>query len=235
VTRWLDAPICFDPQGEGVNPAIEYLAWVAWGDDLENRERFNAAIVSAFFRQDGKQVPQPVPRVKGERIGPTVEKGARRLHRKIPAALLVLNRWAETGHHDLSGAGLTIEQQARLCAMAAAYRRQPAIMPARVGDIGHEIWRDARPTLGMMLALPVNWGLVANAAAVHAAVVSLCRHPSWVPDAIRNALALAVRIELMLDPPTLLAPRPRLLRGRGRWIAIRQPRTLCRLMGLPAA
>jgi hypothetical protein len=110
-------------------------------------------------------------------------------------------------------------------------------MPARVDDIGHEVWRGARPALAMLLALPlpIDWSKPVDWAAVHTAVVALCRKPAWVPAAMRNALALAVLIEATVNPPTLLAPRPRLLRGRGLWIAIRRPQALHRLLGLPAA
>jgi hypothetical protein len=54
-----------------------------------------------------------------------------------------------------------------------------------------------------------------------------------VPDAIRGALELAVRIEAAMNTPKLLAPRPRIYTAKGNWLVIR-PAAMSQLLSSPS-
>jgi hypothetical protein len=222
MTAWLDAPIAVpaNPADEGVlNPAIEYLALCAWGDVFPHARKFGAAAVSAIYRQAGRQVPRPVQRIKGERIGPIVRRGIGRIQRHAPAVQLTLGRLVAAGMDvpALPPGGLGARPAARV--------------PMRVSEIEPDVWCAARPALAMLAALPVDWESVRTDVAP---LEALLYRPAWVADAIRCALTLAVQIEAVLGPPALLAPRPRLYRARPHLIHVR-PAALARLLEPPAA
>jgi|GEM_PF-6302659 len=236
MTVFIDVPISLDPRHpDALNPAFAYLSWVSWSQatalDQEHRDRLVATMSAAIYKQAGHHMPPSLPRIRRENIHATANRAVHRICRsRLPAAFMVLSRFAERGLVDLMKRDLAISA-AELCAAGAIHRDE--IVPLRVlHDIGKDNWLDARPALAMTMALPVLWTASKSYVAAYEQVALLFTRHDWVWDAMRNAQALALQLEHVFDPPALLVPRPRIVRSDARYIRFRKAAIL-RLLNVP--
>jgi hypothetical protein len=182
-TVLLPVKIPFDPKHpEAVNPALEYLSWVAWPDATAehqgNRDLMTTSLAAALYKQNKQQMPPGLRRVQRKNIAPTVHKALRRIQQRgLPVVLMVLRHWVRAGLTDLSATRLTMDQQRRLAdvfdlaadtfaATAGKLRRLSLAanipdVPRSMSDIGRGVWAETRPALAMLMALPVSWRWIA--------------------------------------------------------------------------
>jgi hypothetical protein len=221
MTIFVDTNIPFDPGNpDAINPALEYLSYVAWprDEDEANRRRLLGAMAGAIYKQVGRQIPPNLPRVKRERVASTVRRAIWRIQRKrLPAALMAFSRWAEQDLYDIAFADLASNERKRLVGALAK-----AAVKLRSGE-SSTVWKESRPALAMAMALPISWAQMAFPVGYrdeYGEVSALFLEAGWVNDAVFRADFLSRCLEHTIHPPTLRVPRFQELRTDARWVPI---------------
>jgi hypothetical protein len=126
------------------------------------------ALAAAVWKQGGKQTPRTLPRVKRENIAAMVRKAITRIEQqRLPAALMVLSRWAERGAFDLSHIGSRWMSR-RVSPSSLPSRSWQAAanipdVPRVFDDLGGEAWTDASRLVRHGVRRPCEWATLRGA------------------------------------------------------------------------